>query len=462
MAPEDRDPQLDRALAGYFRAADESAAQPAQSPSARPDPCPDPEVLAAYHERSLLPVEMSSRKLHIVGCATCQMILTDLERTDDIALGMLPERAAAAAPAMNTTSFRPPESRRRTMVLHGTRWKWLAPAGAIAASLLVWVAWHEGSRPIATNPESIEMAKVQKPQAPMQQEGRQSPVSPPPVRESKLDSSKPAGAAKPTRSDALTSAPTDKDIANARSRSASPEIPSDRKGNKVAGAGGGEVAAVTETVEVQSAAPALQESAAVGLKKESALRDQQSNLQYQNLNRMAVNGPQVAGPAPLNQAAPATTKKAKSVPAAPPPAPASAGYLDAGTASALEIVSVSDPHLVLAADGSSSWRAGRAGLIEFSSDSGKTWTRQFSGVLTDLLTGSAPSPSICWMVGRSGTVVVTIDGGTHWKLIKIPITEDLGGIRATDATHAVIWNSRSTQYFQTRDGGQTWQSTTAP
>ena len=31
--------------------------------------CPEPEVLAAYHERSLLPEEMNSWKEHIAGCA---------------------------------------------------------------------------------------------------------------------------------------------------------------------------------------------------------------------------------------------------------------------------------------------------------------------------------------------------------------------------------------------------------
>src|SRR5215475_15216379 len=48
--------------------------------------CPDLDVLAAYHERSLFPEEMNSWKEHIVGCAHCQAILSELEVTDSIPL----------------------------------------------------------------------------------------------------------------------------------------------------------------------------------------------------------------------------------------------------------------------------------------------------------------------------------------------------------------------------------------
>src|SRR5690349_25157408 len=48
--------------------------------------CPESDVLAAYHERSLLPEEMNSWKEHIVGCARCQAVLAELEATDSIPL----------------------------------------------------------------------------------------------------------------------------------------------------------------------------------------------------------------------------------------------------------------------------------------------------------------------------------------------------------------------------------------
>ena len=46
--------------------------------------CPDANVLAAYHERSLSPEEMSTWKEHVASCVACQEVLTQLEETDNI------------------------------------------------------------------------------------------------------------------------------------------------------------------------------------------------------------------------------------------------------------------------------------------------------------------------------------------------------------------------------------------
>jgi photosystem II stability/assembly factor-like uncharacterized protein len=83
-------------------------------------------------------------------------------------------------------------------------------------------------------------------------------------------------------------------------------------------------------------------------------------------------------------------------------------------------------------------------------------------VLVDLLTGSAPSDQVCWIVGRVGAILLTTDGGAHWKALHSPLAEDLGGVRATDALHATIWNARATRSFQTSDGGLTWTPVPSP
>jgi photosystem II stability/assembly factor-like uncharacterized protein len=103
------------------------------------------------------------------------------------------------------------------------------------------------------------------------------------------------------------------------------------------------------------------------------------------------------------------------------------------------------------------WRAGRGGLIEFSKDAGSSWSRQTSGVRADLFSGSAPSDKICWIVGRLGTVLLTTDGGAHWNLLSSPMKDDLGGVQASDALHARVWNSIDTKSFETSDGGVTWK-----
>src|SRR5712691_12707905 len=166
MAPDERDRRFDKALARHLRSAapaGEAARLPAV-PASQGDSCPDSETLAAYHERSLLPEELNSWKEHIVSCPNCQNILAQLEATDEISFeaaereevvekGSEPVIAArsaeafpaAAAPGQSQRApgAAPPKKSRRALLLRGARWQWLAPAGAIAAGLLVWIALHE-------------------------------------------------------------------------------------------------------------------------------------------------------------------------------------------------------------------------------------------------------------------------------------------------------------------------------
>jgi photosystem II stability/assembly factor-like uncharacterized protein len=109
---------------------------------------------------------------------------------------------------------------------------------------------------------------------------------------------------------------------------------------------------------------------------------------------------------------------------------------------------------ILAPGGRVSWRVGEAGIIEFSSDAGKTWTLQPSGVTTDLLAGSAPSDKVCWIVGRSGTILRTTDGGAHWQKVRPPTPGDLRSVFAADARQATVSPANGT--YQTTDGGVTW------
>jgi photosystem II stability/assembly factor-like uncharacterized protein len=117
-------------------------------------------------------------------------------------------------------------------------------------------------------------------------------------------------------------------------------------------------------------------------------------------------------------------------------------------ANSVSEVTISEP------SGRVSWRVGQAGLVEVSSDAGKTWTLQPSGVITDLLAGSAPSEKICWIVGRSGTILRTIDGGAHWQKVRPPMLDDLHSVFAVDAHQATVSPTNGT--YQTTDGGATW------
>src|SRR5271154_1857720 len=125
------------------------------------DACPDAEILAAYHERLLASDEMNLWKEHIFSCTRCQEILSQLEATEDVVVGTHEEDFAVAghlrelapiARALPAKAAGPAASlvvpRRRSIRY------WIAPAGAIAAGLLVWLGVHQQFRDVLKKPES--------------------------------------------------------------------------------------------------------------------------------------------------------------------------------------------------------------------------------------------------------------------------------------------------------------------
>src|SRR5258708_16722898 len=88
MAPDERDRSFDKALARHLRSAVDAgqAAGMAGELGSQSGACPDPETLAAYHERPLLPEQLNSLKQHLVGCANCQTVLAHLQTSADISL----------------------------------------------------------------------------------------------------------------------------------------------------------------------------------------------------------------------------------------------------------------------------------------------------------------------------------------------------------------------------------------
>ncbi len=492
MAADERNPNpeksFEKALARHLR----SLAPSREAAGLRPDSfaqtasCPDAETLAAYHERSLLPGELNSWKEHIVGCPHCQQILAQLEATDGIPLQATePEEilamkesaaassnresfssAAAASSARRGAEAALPEKPRSIRFSSGVRWRWLAPAGALAAGLLVWIAIHE-KQPGFPSSSEIKIAKRQEPPAPPPPLLTQPSTAPPPVLYSQ---SKPQASADETAPSNARSAPQsakqhEKPDLQAETRAKSSRALADKE----TGARKDEQRDALRTLPrdanqidldskkaVTSPAQQNAEIAAEMQSAQGAPPEQAANVPLQNQqNQSALNAQNVPGPAPLNQAPPAKKMKA-----APAPVGGVAG-LKPGT-SMLQTMSVSNPRLIAPLRSNVIWRVGRNGLIEFSTDKGTSWTRQTSGVLVDLLTGSAPSEKVCWIVGRAGTILLTTDGGAHWKLLSSPLDEDLGGVLAADALHATIWNDQNTKRAGTSDGGLTWKLLPAP
>jgi hypothetical protein len=492
MAPDERDRIFDQALARHLRSAasaGEVAGKPGV-PSLQKGPCPDPETLAAYHERSLLPEHLNSLKEHIVGCAACQTVLAHLETTDEIPLQAAQGEQVLAAkesePVMvsrnleATPAKASPKKSRRALLL-GARWRWLAPAGAIAAGLLVWIALHE-NRPLALPalPENEnKVAQNRAPAAPLPSDSITAlqpsapSKSPVPAKPAATLTRPPSPASEPAlsngrvTSDAAKERQTPTGGTGARSEKSKDDKELNAQKDRERDAATDQLAAASRAdLDEKNLPEALRKkeetaSRAANLQVE-AVQSQNSQTQNQSNNYAQQR---VAGPNPSAPAQSLKKAKAAAAPPAPPLQPGEAGGVVSTYASSasLELArGISDPRLISPPGSNFIWRAGRSGLIEFSKDGGSSWSRQTSGVLADLLTGAAPSDQVCWIVGRVGAVLLTTDAGAHWKILPSPLNEDLGGIRASDALHATIWNARGTKSFETSDGGLTWKPVPHP
>jgi hypothetical protein len=469
MAPDERDRRFDKALARHLRsAAPSEGAANAPADSALPrDPCPDVETLAAYHERSLFPVEMNSWKAHIVGCVHCQNILSQLELTDSIPVQAAREEEIPAAQERNAAIAEAPAApaarTRAPRITAGPRWRWLAPAGAIAASLLVWIALHENQQPRPSNQSEVKLAKNEPPPAPPSVSS-QAPAATPPAQQPAPADRLHATLTKPqSAADEISSS-------NARAVSGAPRtrqelgyaakaVPANPPADKEAGTRKDSQLKAAEEQRREANQVDLDAKAVGGAVQEKVELQAQAppapSVQSQNQNQYNYNVQKAPGPAPMGQAE--SAKKMKAAPSAPSPAAVAGAKADYRDTATLMLAGISSPGLISAPGSHVLWRAGRAGLIEFSADGGKSWSRQTSGVLLDLLSGSAPSEKVCWIVGRVGTILLSTDGGAHWKLLPSPLNEDLGAVHAADALHATIWKLHNTQSFETTDGGLTWK-----
>ncbi len=77
---------------------------------------------------------------------------------------------------------------------------------------------------------------------------------------------------------------------------------------------------------------------------------------------------------------------------------------------------------------------------------------------------SAVTADIVWASGTEGTIIRTTNGGATWPVHTVPGAEklDFRGIRAFDATTAVIMSSGNAEdgqarIYRTSDGGENWK-----
>jgi hypothetical protein len=453
MPSDDRERHFENALAGHLRAS--GAAGNAYGS------CPDAETVAAYHEGALDPQHTALLKTHLSDCQRCQQILAHLQSTDEIPAPATNTAVLANAP---TSADRVLPIRRRAV------WRWVAPAGALAAALLVWIAVRENT--------SVQVP-VQAPEVALQRNENKVQAPPAPVLSPSIDATRSKQSISPDQAMTVNPAP--------RSQTAQLPKPLRQSFSKE-----------KDSASAAKKAPGLDDFGQFASRSPNPSNSPASGRDLKSMSPGAVTESVTVVPAPAEIATnqlpksavggQAANKRDESSPS-PPPAPGVAGGVVAAPAqpeervqSMSETVEVTDAAvqqqhmdgmsrfdqkaevrlakalaegIISAPDGRVSWRVGQAGLIQFSSDAGKTWTVQPSGVIVDLLAGSAPNDKVCWIVGRVGTVLRTTDAGKHWQKTLAPTQEDLHSVFAINAHAATV--SVANGSYQTTDGGATWK-----
>lgn len=451
------------------------------------------EILAQLEATDEIPVEADRDLLLDAGAMTADV---PEPASEELHLAAVSVGASPASPApdvpdaaerkipITITTLKPSRSLERPKMV-----RWIALAGALAAGLIVWAVFRE--RP----PQSFDLAKNQQQTSVPDASQPYSYSSAPPAssapadsasqRKEQSESARPevqnAPATAKSRStaetaDAITAttptspasslqkqAPAKKDA----SPSASPKPPAAANQIASAAAPSGALDAAASDLAAKRGANNLSRD----LKRESDLRS--------------------AAPKAANGNAASDSVSASTLPATPPPAPAQVvvvpdyardtngrAVLKESPSSIKSVTNVSSPpsaaetfvaapNRVLSAlaplsvpapGGTTVWRIGRAGMIQHSSDSGATWAIQPSGIVSDLIAGSAYTDQVCWLVGRAGTILRTTDGGATWQKITAPTSVDFVSVFAINAQSATITDDAGHSY-QTSSAGQRWSRT---
>jgi hypothetical protein len=423
--------------------------------------CPDAALLAAYYDRALPSAEASRWEAHFSACARCQEQLTVLARTEPA--------LADVSPATETSLFR-------------RFWtaRWLAPLATAAAALVLWVAVRPGpptlttttvsestqpavARPQSAAPDAKLAAKTAGPEqfetdalrkkadanvgATQQkrmegklQDGALAPKKPSQVDELRANESRDRAATLPAERKAEEAqAPAASGQISAQTTRAQATLPASQPAGQPTGQ------KETEVVAAQTPAPGRIDPTArrdAALTQKSAEPDAADKSREGEARRPGAP-PRQEENVPAEKVATSELKSKEAVTADSQRQRMQAGLFRAG------------PLLAVAPGRKVMWRFGAGGMIEKSSDAGKTWTMQASPVTADLRAASAPSVKVCWVVGAAGTILRTVDG-EKWEQVESPTLADLQLVSARDAANATVTTVEGKIYV-TSDGGRTWR-----
>jgi hypothetical protein len=386
MAARETGKAPEKAMDGLLR----QTLQHAQPPSG---PCPGPEILAAYFERSLDDRETAEYELHLSRCALCR------------------EQQAAMARAYTPARLDDRDKARWAWLWD---WRWLAPATAVLVVAVVWYA----RRPEMTAGKSAELPYL------AMSRSTEAPSA-------ALSGNQPAPTTPP--SDALQkTAPQESGFPAPTAQSLSENQAQALAARKAANELGG-------NLETDA------------LKKDSNATPSDAS------GRVDASAPEQPAPAPARLSSTASQAEVASPANAPAPVkaePKATPLLASRNAKLAAADRRSIETLVRTPNPQVLWRLGAAGLVERSTDGGANWLGQIPSLEAQLTAGSAPAEKICWLAGRDGVILLTTDASA-WKVIPSPAKTDFAGVVAEDAFEATVTTTDGRK-FTTKDGGANW------
>ena len=439
----------------------------ARAPGPATPECADPEMLAAYYDRSLAEPDRERLEAHVADCARCQAQLAAIARADEATsathprpgvswlrpLIVVPALAAAAALLIVVRTMRTSndESRARDQVAMAKHEVPLADLAARAPSrasppVAATVPSAPASNQLAMNEAKPEPPRLTKHRQALGRRDELHERAMPPAKETQLPKSE---------HEVVASAPSRTASGDLASTGASPasgqppvSAPAQTGAVSAPAEMGSDQTAAAPSMQVPAPAPyAMSENAAAP----RALAGTAS-LAARGYDASAVGGPPPAGGGASAGAVAGTAIGAGAGIGSATGAIAGSATPNAGPSP--EVLAMISPP-----DRSTGWQVGKNGMIMRRDPDGRTHPQR-SGVSTDLTAGAAPSSTVCWIVGRSGTIIRTIDG-EHWELLASPTGDNLVAVASDSADHALV-TTASGQNFATSDGGTSWHQQLLP
>lgn len=133
----------------------------------------------------------------------------------------------------------------------------------------------------------------------------------------------------------------------------------------------------------------------------------------------------------------------QAAPTAPPAAGAAGSRRLAATASTIDVAS---------SDASTRWRM-RGGVLERTTDGGKTWETRAEALQGAWIAGASPAPDVVWFIGRGGDVLIYADGQAVRR--RLPEGVDPVSVVVVNGREGVV-SAVDGRAFATTDGGVTW------